>query len=467
MTESQRLLAEYVKNGSEAAFRKLVTRYTDLVYSTAVRLVAGDTPMAQDIAQTVFIDLARLSHTFSGEVLLGGWLHRHTRFVAANLMRSERRRKLRETRTAEMNELQNQPSGDLTQVSHILDEAIDTLSQEDQVAIILRFFEQSDLRSVGTALGISENAARMRVNRSLEKLHSLLKGRGATLSLTALASVMGAEAVSAAPAGLAASLATTALTAAAAGSGITIPLLKTLVMTKLKFTLLTAAVAAGLSIPLVRQHQSLTKLRDENATLRGQLDNLGRLAVENTRLSNLLAQPNPPDADLQNRELLKLRGEVGRLKRQLAETPKARTTPPVAPPPSDPAEAQKQIGIAKMNYTKGWMMAFMQYAGQNQGQFPTNFEMAATFLPDETRTQTDYTTDQFEILYQGSLEAITNPASVIILREKDPWQTTDGGWVRDYAFADGHCEIHKAANGDFQRWESGHLIAPPGTAPGQ
>lgn len=57
----------------------------DLVYSTALRLVGGDTHRAQDVAQTAFVDLARLAGTFSSQVRLGGWLHRHTCFVAANV----------------------------------------------------------------------------------------------------------------------------------------------------------------------------------------------------------------------------------------------------------------------------------------------------------------------------------------------------------------------------------------------
>jgi RNA polymerase sigma factor (sigma-70 family) len=467
MTDSQRLLADYVNTGSEAAFRDLVTRYTDLVYSTAVRLVDGDTQLAQDVAQTVFIDLARIGRTFSGEIMLGGWLHRHTRFVAATIMRGERRRKSRERHAAEMNEPQNEPPLDLKQVSETIDEAIDSLAKEDRAAIILRFFEQADLRSVGAALGIGENAARMRVNRALEKLHSLLKRRGATLSATALAAALGAEAVTAAPAGLSANLAAVALSAGAAGSGLTLTLFKTVAMTKLKVGLAAAVAVAGLSIPLLKQHQALAKLRQENSALRLQADGLGRLAAENARLSNLLAQPTQPDAQSQTRELLKLRGEIGQLKRQLAEAPKTKPTTATVAASRDPMEVQKEIGIANMVYSKGWMLAFRLYADQNQGQFPTNFESAASFLPEEIKNQTNYTTDQFEILYQGSVDAITNPASIIIIREKEPWQAYDGGWVRGYAFADGHSEIHRATDGNFEPWESVHLWSPPSTGRNQ
>ena len=78
MNETHEWLAEYVKNGSEPAFRELVRHYLNLVYSTAVRLVNGDTHLAEDIAQTVFADLARKARRLPDNVMLGGWLHRHT-----------------------------------------------------------------------------------------------------------------------------------------------------------------------------------------------------------------------------------------------------------------------------------------------------------------------------------------------------------------------------------------------------
>src|ERR1017187_3099091 len=96
MTDSQKLLAEYATSGSEAAFRDLFTRYLNLVYSTAIRLVDGDTHLAEDVTQSVFIDLARTAQSLPKGVMVGGWLHRHTCYVSSKTLRGERRRQLRE-----------------------------------------------------------------------------------------------------------------------------------------------------------------------------------------------------------------------------------------------------------------------------------------------------------------------------------------------------------------------------------
>lgn len=104
-TEIQDLLLAYVQHGSESAFRELAKRYINLVYSTALRQLGGQTQLAEDVAQNVFTDLARKARTLPPDILLGGWLHKHTCFVAANIARSERRRLERENQAAQMNTL--------------------------------------------------------------------------------------------------------------------------------------------------------------------------------------------------------------------------------------------------------------------------------------------------------------------------------------------------------------------------
>ena len=286
MTDSQQLLAEYAKNGSESAFRELVSRYLNLVYSTALRLVSGDRHLAEDVAQTVFIGLANRGRTLSTEVMLGGWLHQHTYHVATKAVRAERRRQSREREAVEMNTRQDDSGASLRQVAPILDEAITQLGSLDRTAILLRFFEQRDFRSVGEALGSNEDAARMRVNRALEKLHGLLKHRGVTLSVAALGTILTAEAATAAPAGLAVTISSAALAGATASTGTTLTLLKLMTMTKLQAVIIGTLVVAGVATTMVVQHQA--KLREENQSLRQQL---AKLKADNEGLSSQLAQP--------------------------------------------------------------------------------------------------------------------------------------------------------------------------------
>ena len=256
MTDTPALISEYTRNGSEPAFRELVTRYLDLVYSTALRLVEGDTHLAEDVAQMVFVDLARLARNLPKDVLLGGWLHRDTCFVAGKAMRSQRRRQARERQAAEMNALTDHSQNNLAQIAPVLDEALNQLGEADRMAILLRFFENRDFRSVGLALGSDEDTAQKRVSRALDKLSALLKHRGVSLSTAALATALGAGAVTAAPTGLAATIATSALASVAVGSGVTLTFIKAMALTKLKLGILGGLLVAGVAVPVLIQHRS-------------------------------------------------------------------------------------------------------------------------------------------------------------------------------------------------------------------
>lgn len=330
MTETKQLLAEYAETGSEPAFRELTSRYVDLVHSAALRLVNGDLYLAQDVTQTVFGDLARLARSLSSDVMLGGWLHRHTCFVASKILRAERRRVARERQAVEMNSTEDHSAANLALVAPVLDEAINQLNAEDRTAILLRFFEQQDFQSVGAALGSNEEAARKRVDRALGKLESHLKRRGVALSAVALGSTLAASAVTAAPVGLAVSISTIAI-AGTAGSGVTtITILKIMSMTKLKIGIITAVVAAGVSIPWVMQHNTQTKLNAANEMLRHQAERNRQLLVENDRLSNIVGSVivSRPTTNSPSLEMLKLRGEVGRLRRENEDVAASKTNGP-------------------------------------------------------------------------------------------------------------------------------------------
>jgi RNA polymerase sigma factor (sigma-70 family) len=300
-------------------------------------LVGNDADLAKDVAQTVFIDLARKASNLPADVMLGGWLHRHTVFVASTLMRGARRRYAREKQAAEMNAIQDHTPDNLAQIAPILDEAIDELPADDRQVIVLRFFEQREFRSVGELLGSTEEAARKRVARSLEKLQLLLKRRGVTLSVAALGSALAAGAVTAAPAGLAVTVGGAALATVGVG-GVSLTLLKAITMAKLKVGIVSVLVAGGIIVPLTLQRQTFIRERQDNQALRQRLKEMTTLETENARLSNLLARASsePESTQASPAELLRLRGEVGVLRRQLedARRDSAVRVPVTAPNPA-------------------------------------------------------------------------------------------------------------------------------------
>jgi hypothetical protein len=124
-------------------------------------------------------------------------------------------------------------------------------------------------------------------------------------------------------------------------------------------------------------------------------------------------------------------------------------------------EEDRELAIARLNYTKRWLLAFIVFADNNHNRFPTTFEEASPFLPKEATVETNLTPGQFEILYQGSITNIAAPAQVAVLREKQARRTYDGKWLRAYGFADGHSEITASPDGNFDAWEKRHIVAPP------
>jgi RNA polymerase sigma factor (sigma-70 family) len=337
MTAHRTLIAQYAVNGSEEAFRELVAHYLDLVYSTAVRLVNGDTHLAEDVAQTVFADLARLAATLSRDVMLGGWLHRRTCHVALSTLRSERRRQHRERQAAQMNAQQDQTEASFEQIAPVLDEAINQLGAEDRAAITLRFFERRDFRAIGQALGSNEDAAQKRVTRALEKLRGLLARRGVTASTAGLAAALGAHAITAAPAGLAASVSSAALASAASGGGLTLLILKLMAMTKFQVAI-SALVVAGLGTTLVVEHQTQGRLREQNQALRQQVKQFAlalaggqsgpRLRLPAPRMAARAAPVEAPAENPQSANafarLLKNEGSLPKMSRAQAESYLAR-----------------------------------------------------------------------------------------------------------------------------------------------
>ena len=331
MNDDLTLLREYARRNSEEAFAALVSRHVNLVYSVALRQVRNP-HLAEEITQAVFIILARKAGSLGPKTILSGWLCRTARYASANALTIQRRRQHRE-QEAFMQSQVDQLQDDLSRrseaeaetwikIAPLLDGALEQLGQKDHDAVVLRFFEGRNFKEVGAALGASEDAAKMRVSRALEKLRKFFTKRGVSSTTAIIAGTISANSVQAAPVALAKTVTAVAIAKGAAASGSTLTLikgaLKIMAWTKAKTTVVAGAVlilAAGTTTVIVKNsnHQSRTKL-----------------------------QQTPAENDF---------FEV---------------------------ETSKRI-----NQAKQWAIAFIMYANKHQNQLPENFAELKTNAPKE------------------------------------------------------------------------------------
>ncbi len=249
------LVRDYATHFAEAAFRELVSRHTDLVYSAALRQT-GSPDIAREIVQSVFTDLARkarpLSESLPPSGSLTGWLYRATRFAVLKTLRDECRRQAHERLVMEHLDSNPPSEANWEDVAPALDEAMSELGDFDREAVLLRYFENQNFRTMGETLGISDDAAQKRVSRAVERLRQLLAGRGIAVGASGLALLVSQNAIQAAPAGLALSISTTVLSTASAVAPFTLTLSIMKLTTPKLAILLIAALLVGGSVYFLR-----------------------------------------------------------------------------------------------------------------------------------------------------------------------------------------------------------------------
>jgi RNA polymerase sigma factor (sigma-70 family) len=330
MKDDATLLQSYARNRSESDFAELVRRHVNLVYSAALRQVNGDAHLAQDVTQLVFTDLARKAGSLVNYRVLAGWLFTSTRFAASKLVRGEQRRRQREQEAQSMQEITTSDSAaslDWARVRPVLDEALAELGERDRDAILLRYLEGRDFTQVGAKLALSDNAARMRVDRAVDKLRTLLARRGVTSSAAALALALTTQAVAAAPVGLAATVTGAAL---ATGGGLATAV-TFMSLTKLQIGIAGAVIAAGVSGYLM-QEKNNAALRAELASFHQPAGEIAQLQESNRQLAR--AASDAASLRVDDAEFVRLRDEAAAVQNRIQANALAVAARPLAASPS-------------------------------------------------------------------------------------------------------------------------------------
>ncbi|MEO5961776.1 MAG: sigma-70 family RNA polymerase sigma factor, partial [Opitutaceae bacterium] len=352
MMDDAELLRQYAAERSEAAFTEFVRRHVDFVYATALRNVGGDAHRAADVSQYVFAEAARKAGSLAKHCALKGWLYTTARYASANIVRAELRRKIHEREAHTMHELTHRAApATPDELRPVIDQALGALSEREREAVFMRFFEGREYPEIGARFAVTADAARLRIERALEKMRIALSRRGVASTTAALMGALTTQATVLAPAGLASAVAGAALAAGTAGSG-AITFLTFMSMTKLQAGLVGALALVGI-LGTVVQQQAHAKLLDEFATARQQNEQLPRLRRENLRL----AEAGTGGNEANRAELARLRAEAESLQHKLAAAAVANPPPPLAPG-MVPLAAWKNVGQA----TPGAAFETLQWA---------------------------------------------------------------------------------------------------------
>lgn len=305
MTDDAELLRRYAATRDEEAFAELVRRHLSLVYHAALRFCGGDRHRAEDVAQAVFTDLAQKAEKLTRHSVLAGWLYTSTRYAAVRAIRTEVRRQTREQEAHAMNEALAGGEAEWESIRPVLDEALLAINERDREAVLLRFFEGRTFAEIGGLLAVSEDAARVRVDRALDKMRGALARRRVNSSAAALGLVLTSQAGAVVPAGLAATITGAAL--ASTGSGTAVAAISIMSIKTIKVSLVAALVLGGAG-GLAWQQRETTRLRAEN-------DGLRRVAVEQERVR----AENGRMVQARDAEAMSLRAEIAGLKNQVRQ----------------------------------------------------------------------------------------------------------------------------------------------------
>lgn len=209
------------------------------------------------------------------------------------------------------------------------------------------------------------------------------------------------------------------------------------------------------------------RLTESNSTIIAPVDAAEVASDELARLRN------------EHAELLRLRGEVGMLRRNQADatrievenarlratlTNQTQTGGLQGETNFDWHTYERQIEEAMARSARDWGLACLRFAEKHGGTMPETLDQAAQYYPDKLASAfSAFANNTFEIVFKGSLKDIADPHRAIIIRQTQPhFNLHIARWRRTYVCADGKSSTKFAQRTEeFATWEREHSALPP------
>ena len=164
-----------VQGGNSDAFRFLVERHSRAVFRLAYRMT-GNEQDAEDVVQESFLRAFKQIHRYESRASFATWIYRIAANYSLDLIRARKPSDSNELVFSTLRESSPGPerlfvSG---KVQECVDQALDTLSQQERTAFVLRHFEGLSIEEISGTLGIGNNAAKHSIFRAVQKLRKAL-----------------------------------------------------------------------------------------------------------------------------------------------------------------------------------------------------------------------------------------------------------------------------------------------------
>jgi RNA polymerase sigma-70 factor (ECF subfamily) len=178
-----------VRDGNAAAFEELVLRYQSRLISVLENLV-HNRHKAEELAQEVFLRVFRARESYRPDARFATWLFTIAHNVASNALRSLARRQevnLAGERSGEMaanpmDAMTVAPSGlmparqlDKAELTDVVRQAIDLLSERQRMAVLLSKFEHMSYQDIAQTMGLTVQAVKSLLSRARENLREILE----------------------------------------------------------------------------------------------------------------------------------------------------------------------------------------------------------------------------------------------------------------------------------------------------